>query len=489
MNLNDRQNPLGLSDAAALSETTATVVSPPAPTDPADAADANDAGAREPDAPPAKRGWLGGITRTVLVLGGVSLFTDMSSEMIMPLRLIFFVQVLGTPLALAGLIEGLAEGGTSLLRIVSGRVADRVADRRALVIAGYGVSNLSKPLLALVATWPVGLLLVLVDRTGKALRGSPRDAMIADAVAPDQRGKAFGFHRSADTLGAAIGPLLAIAVLAATAGNLRAVFGWTLAPGLLSLIVAVAFLRDPRRRQRQRTTQALSSATAAPFVVAPAVQPQPVPRIWRGLGARFWLFTVIATIFALGNSSDAFLFLRTEGLEASLIAVPLVYFAFNMIYTVLATPLGALSDRIGRLPMLAVGYGAFALVYLGWTQAKAPWHAWALFAVYGVYYAATDGVAKAFVTDLVPRARRGTAMGWFNGLTGVVALPANVVAAWLWAQFGPGATFALGAWLGAVALGLLVAWWPWLRPNPIPWPDDPPHAATAEPAAATTAAK
>lgn len=490
MNLNDRQNPLGLSDAAALSETTATVVSPPAPTDPADAADANDAGAREPDAPPAKRGWLGGITRTVLVLGGVSLFTDMSSEMIMPLRLIFFVQVLGTPLALAGLIEGLAEGGTSLLRIVSGRVADRVADRRALVVGGYGVSNLSKPLLALVATWPVGLLLVLVDRTGKALRGSPRDAMIADAVAPDQRGKAFGFHRSADTLGAAIGPLLAIAVLAATAGNLRAVFGWTLAPGLLSLIVAVAFLRDPRRRQRQRTTQALSSATAAtPFVVAPAAQPQPVPRIWRGLGARFWLFTVIATIFALGNSSDAFLFLRTEGLEASLIAVPLVYFAFNMIYTVLATPLGALSDRIGRLPMLAVGYGAFALVYLGWTQAKAPWHAWALFAVYGVYYAATDGVAKAFVTDLVPRARRGTAMGWFNGLTGVVALPANVVAAWLWAQFGPGATFALGAWLGAVALGLLIAWWPWLRPNPVPWPQDPPHPAAAERPAATTAAR
>jgi MFS family permease len=474
MNLNDRQHSPDLGDTAAV------VTSPPAPIAP------DDAPARAPDAPPAKRGWLGGITRTVLVLGGVSLFTDMSSEMIMPLRLIFFVQVLSTPLALAGLIEGLAEGGTSLLRIVSGRVADFVADRRALVIAGYGVSNLSKPLLALVATWPVGLLLVLVDRTGKALRGSPRDAMIADAVAPEQRGKAFGFHRSADTLGAAVGPLLAIAVLAATAGNLRAVFGWTLAPGLLSLIVAVAFLRDPRRRQRQRA-MADAQSPAAPFVVAPAAQP--APHTWQGLGARFWLFTVIATIFALGNSSDAFLFLRTEGLEASLIAVPLVYFAFNMIYTLLATPLGALSDRVGRLPMLAVGYGAFALVYLGWTQAKAPWHAWALFAVYGVYYAATDGVAKAFVTDLVPRARRGTAMGWFNGLTGVVALPANIVAAWLWAQFGPGATFALGAWLGAVSLGLLIAWWPWLRPNPIPWPEDPPHATTAERPTAPAAAK
>jgi MFS family permease len=187
------------------------------------------------------------------------------------------------------------------------------------------------------------------------------------------------------------------------------------------------------------------------------------------LGARFWLFTAIATCFALGNSSDAFLFLRTEGLESSLVAVPLVYFAFNLVYALLAAPLGSLSDRWGRLPVLAGGYAAFTLVYLGWTQARTTWNIWALFLLYGAYYAATDGVARAFVADLVPRARRGTALGWFSGLTGAAALPANLVGAWLWGQFGPGATFAMGAWLGAISFGLLLAWWPWLKRSPLPW--------------------
>jgi MFS family permease len=195
-------------------------------------------------------------------------------------------------------------------------------------------------------------------------------------------------------------------------------------------------------------------------------------RRWQGLGPRFWLFAAVASVFALGNSSDAFLFLRTEGLEASLAAVPLIYFVFNLVYATLATPLGALSDRFGRLPVLAVGYGAFALVYLGWVHASVGWQAWALFVVYGVYYAATDGVARAFVCDLVPEARKGAALGWFNGLVGFAALPANVIGAWLWSQWGAQATFAMGAWLGAVALGLLLAWWPWLKRSLTPWRGD-----------------
>lgn len=407
--------------------------------------------------PPRKNGgsekrWLvgmtKGITRIVVVLGIIALFTDMSSEMIVPLRLLFLVQVLGTPLTVAGLIEGLAEGITSLLKIVSGRMADRASSRRVLVMSGYTFSNLTKPLLALATNWPLALGLILLDRTGKAVRGSPRDVMLADAVPPEQRGKAFGFHRSADTLGAAIGPLLALAVLATTSGNLRAVFAWTLAPGLIAILVAVFFLRDPRRGAQPTATAANQADTA---------------RSWQGFGARFWLFTVAAVVFALGNSSDAFLFLRSEGLEASLIAVPALYFAFNMVYALLATPLGSLSDHFGRLPVLIAGYAAFALVYLGWTQAHFGWQGWGLFLAYGVYYAATDGVARAFVADLVPRARRGSALGWFNGLTGIVALPANVVGGWLWSQFGPSTTFGLGAWLGAVACGLLIAWWPWLR--------------------------
>ena len=394
---------------------------------------------------PTRRRGLRSIPAVVYVLGAASLFTDIASEMIMPLRLIFLVQVLATPLALAALIEGLAESATSLLKILAGRMADRAPSRRGLVSWGYSVSAAAKPLLALVPTWAPALGLILVDRAGKALRGAPRDAMIADAVPIGKRGRAFGIHRSADTLGAAIGPLLALAILNATSGDLRAVFGWTLVPGALAVAVALLFLRDHRRRRAPSPTIAVP---AVPVVTADT------PATKSGFGARFWLFTALAVVFALGNSSDAFLFLRTEGLESSLIAVPLVYFGFNIVYALLATPLGALSDRWGRLPVLALGYAAFTLVYLGWTHATTTWQVWALFLLYGAYYAATEGVARAFVADLVPMVRRGTALGWFNGLTGAAALPANLA----------------GAWLGAISFGLLLAWWPWLRRSPRPWP-------------------
>jgi MFS family permease len=425
--------------------------------------------------PPPWRRWLAGITRVVIVLSVISLFTDIASEMVAPLRLLFLVQVLGAPLTLAGLVEGVAEGVTGVLRIVAGRLADRVTARHGLVLWGYALSNAAKPLLVLAMNWPVALGLILIDRGGKALRGSPRDAMVADATAPAVRGKAFGFHRGADTLGAAIGPLLALAVLSITRGNLRTVFAWTLVPGALAVLVAAVFLRRPRAeslagrraevRDSSRTgeapTIAVSSHSQAPGAAGGTSRPMGATR---ALGAPFWLFTAVATCFALGNSSDAFLFLRTEGLEASLLAVPLLYCGFNVTYALLAAPMGALSDRWGRLPVLAMGYAAFTLVYLGWTQARAGWQVWGLFLLYGLYYAATEGVARAFVADLVPAVRRGTALGWFNGLTGIAALPANLVGAWLWSWLGPGATFGLGAWLATVALGLLLAWWPRLRP-------------------------
>lgn len=408
---------------------------------------------------------LRSIPGVVYILGVTSLLTDIASEMITPMRLIFLVQILATPLQLAALVEGLAESATSLLKILAGQLADRAPSRRGLVTWGYGISAVAKPLLALAPSWVSALALVLVDRAGKAVRVSPRDAMIADAAPTPIRGRAFGLHRSADTLGAAIGPLVALIILNATGGNLRAVFGWTLVPGVLAIVVALLFLRD----QRSRIPPAPPAPPTLPAQQPPVVAAnQPVER--RGFGARFWLFTALATCFALGNSSDAFLFLRTEGLESSLIAVPLVYFAFNIVYALLATPLGSLSDRWGRLPVLAGGYAAFTLVYLGWTQAHTTWHIWALFLLYGAYYAATEGVAKAFVADLAPVAQRGTALGWFNGLTGAAALPANLIGAWLWGQFGPGATFAMGAWLGAISFGLLLAWWPWLRRSPRPWP-------------------
>lgn len=396
------------------------------------------------------RRFMAGLTRNVFVLGLVSFFTDISSEMIVPVRILFLVGVLQTPLPIAGLIEGLAESASSLLKIASGQWSDRVTSRKPMIFAGYTISNLAKPLLALVATWQQALGLILLDRVGKGTRTSPRDALMADSTPSAYRGKAFGFHRSMDTLGAAVGPLLTAAILLATNNNLRAVFAWTIVPGVISIVLILLFLREIPRVQAARRAQAASST---------ATRRERMAR----LGTPFWLFTAVAAVFALGNSSDAFIFLRSEGLEHSIAMVPLMYFGYNVVYALLATPMGALSDRWGRLPVLAAGYVAFGVVYAGWSAATQGWQAWALFLVYGIYAAATEGVGKALVVDLAPGAERGSALGWYNGLTGFAALPANLIGGWLWSVYGPSATFTFGAWAGFAAAGLLLAWLPWLR--------------------------
>ncbi|MDQ3929277.1 MAG: MFS transporter, partial [Chloroflexota bacterium] len=404
---------------------------------------------------------MSGISRNVLVLGAVSFFTDVSSEMIVPIRILFLVLVLRTPLPIAGLIEGVAESTASLLKIVSGRMSDRPNRRKPLILFGYGVSNGVKPLLAFVSSWPLALVLVFFDRVGKGVRGSPRDAMMADSTPRQYMGKAFGFHRSMDTFGAAVGPLLTYYILLMTAGDINSVFLWTAIPGALSVLVIVLFLRD----RRKPAGEAVEAQAPAPAPVAPKAETKMrVPA--SVLGVRFWMFAAISAVFAIGNSSDSFIFLRTAGLESSILAVPLIYFGYNIVYAVFATPLGALSDKLGRLPVLMTGYVAFGLVYLGWAVATEAWNAWVLFFIYGIYAAATEGVAKAFVADMVPKEYRGTAMGWFNGLTGFAALPANLVGGWLWSVAGAPATFFFGAWTSALAVALVIAWLPWLRRKP-----------------------
>ncbi len=413
--------------------------------------------------PPTRTGPFTGLNRQIITLGAVSLFTDIASEMIVPIRIIFLVLYLSTPLPIAGLIEGIAESMSSLLKVLSGRLADRVAERKPLLLAGYGLSAIAKPLLALVAAWPAALGLIVADRIGKGVRSSPRDAMLADATTPAYRGKAFGFHRAMDTLGAAVGPLLTVLIVALSAGDqpqalgtLRRVFIWAAVPGVLS-IVALCFLRErPGLRRDGAKTPAPATGRESP-AGRPTAQ---------ALGPRFWLFTAVATLFALANASDAFIFLRTAGLEyafSPLEAVPLLYCGYNIVYALLSTPLGALSDRWGRLPVLLLGYGTFAAVYVGWAFANQGWHVWLLFLCYGVYAAATEGVGKALVTDLVPRAQRGAALGWFGGLTGAAALPANVLAGWLWATFRPSTTFAVDAGIAAVATVVLLGCAPRLR--------------------------
>ncbi len=405
-----------------------------------------------------------GITRNVFMLGIVAFFTDVSSEMIVPIRIIFLVAILRTPLPIAGLIEGIAESTASLLKIVSGRISDRPSRRPPLVLFGYVVSNGVKPLLAFVTGWPAALGLIFLDRVGKGVRSSPRDAMMADATPKEYMGKAFGFHRSMDTFGAALGPLLTYMILLMTQGNIEAVFAWTGVPGALAILVMLLVIRD-QKVKRQKGTPAQEAAYIAEVQKAKVEEAKVVvPKIRASqLGVRFWMFTAISTIFAIGNSSDSFIFLRTADLDSSVIVVPLLYFAYNMVYAILATPLGSLSDKWGRLPVMIMGYASFALVYFGFAVATQIWQTWALFLVYGIYAAATDGVSRAFVADMIPKSARGTAMGWFNGMVGFSALPANLLGGWLWSVAGAPSTFIFGAWMSLFALFLAIAWLPWLR--------------------------
>ena len=393
-----------------------------------------------------------GISRNVFVLGVVSFFTDVASEMIVPIRSLFLYTLLLTPAPIIGLIEGLAEAASSLLKVASGVASDRTGARKPFILFGYSLSGLAKPFLALVSGWLPALLIIFGDRVGKGIRTSPRDALLADSTEPRYMGKAFGFHRSLDTLGAALGPLLTALILTLFNNDYRAVFAWTSIPGVLAVFVILIFLRERRRTvDGGRSTAEDHSLSPQSSVLSPP------------LGPRFWMFTAIASLFALGNSSDAFVFLRANSLGESLVGVALIYAAYNIVYALLATPLGALSDRWGRLPVLLSGYVAFGLVYAGWALATQSWNAWILFVLYGVYTAATEGVARAFVTDLVPVEARGTALGWFNGLTGLAILPANLIGGWLWASFTPSATFWWGAFISLLAVALMVAWLPWLR--------------------------
>ncbi len=394
-----------------------------------------------------------GLRWNVRVLALVSFLTSAGSEMVVPLRMLFLVAVLQTPLPLAGLIEGLGESATSLLRIVSPRLEQRSGRRKPWLLLGYGLSAIARPLLALVGMWQAALSLILLDRAGRGLRSTVRDSVIATQTHGRDRSETFSFHRGMDALGALLGPLLAFVVLLLTYDDLRLVFAGTLVPGVLAVLLLVLFFRE------RRHVPAANEASA--------VVPAPVARA-SSLGRRFWMFTAISVVFALGSSSQGFIFLRTADLMDSALMLPLVYFGFNLVYALLTVPLAALSERFGRLPVLLGGYIIFALVYLGFAVSVEGWNAWGLFLIYGIYAAATDGMARAFAAGIVAPEARSTALAWFGGLVGLAALPANLIAGWLWSTIGPSATFTFGAWVGVVAIALTLGWMPWLRSSTPP---------------------
>jgi len=379
-----------------------------------------------------------GISRNVWWLGVTSFFTDISSEMLYPLVPIFVTAVLGAPAAAVGVIEGIAEGTASFLKLFSGWISDRLGRRRAIVIAGYALSGAAKPLLAAAGPWTVVLLARFADRVGKGVRTSARDALLADSAPPEMRGRAFGFHRSADTLGAVVGPLLAIPLLAASHDQLRLLFVLSVIPAALGL-AALCAVRD---------------RPVAPGL--PGAPAGPAPRLELGaLDPPFRRYLAALGIFALGNSSDAFIILRGRQLGMPLVAIILAYAAYNLIYSLSAYPAGVLSDRVGRRPMVVVGFVFFALVYAGFAVIGAAWQFWALMAIYGVYIGLTDGLTRALAADLSPPETRGTALGWVHMVAGVGALLASLIAGLLWTGVGPAAPFVYGAVMGAIAAACL----------------------------------
>ena len=373
------------------------------------------------------------LPKLVRRLGLVSLLTDASSEMIYPLLPAFVTSVLGAGPLFLGLVEGAAEATAALVKIGSGALSDRARHKKPLVFAGYGLSSLTRPLMALAAT-PLQVLAVrLADRLGKGVRGAPRDALLAAATAPGERGRAYGFHRAMDNLGAALGPLLAAGALALGC-SLRMVFGLAAIPALLSLLVLVLGVEEDAAAERT----------------------QGAGRGQSGLGpGAFRRYLVVLGVFTLGNSSDAFLLLRAQDAGVSLGLIPLLWTFHHAVKSGAGTWCGALSDRLGRRRVILVGWGIYALAYLGLAFATRAAAVWLLFAGYGLFHALTEGAERALVADLVSAESRGWAFGLYHAVTGAMLLPASLLTGELWQAFGPRVALATGATFSALAaLGL-----------------------------------
>jgi MFS family permease len=389
----------------------------------------------------------------VWVLALTSFFTDVSSEMLLNLLPLFLANVLGVRTSVVGLIEGVAESTASLVKVLSGSLSDRLRRRKALAVVGYGLSTLAKPFLYFAGTWGWVLGVRFADRVGKGIRTAPRDALLADSSASDQRGRAFGLHRAGDTAGAFLGLGIAAVIVWASQSQAAVLkletFRWVVLASVVPAVLGVLVL-------------ALGAREVSPTEVGGAANPSGGQG--KPLGRRFHLFLAIVVLFTLGNSSDAFIILRGQERGLSVLQVMGMLLTFNAVYALLSGPLGSLSDRVGRHRLMLGGWLGYGVIYLGFAAARSGAHVWGLFGLYGVYYAATEGTAKALVADLVPPAQRGTAYGLFHAAVGITAFPASLLAGLLWqgvgswGGFGPSAPFLFGAAMALLAAGLYLAW-------------------------------
>jgi len=366
-----------------------------------------------------------GLGRNIYVSGLVSFFMDIGSEMIYPLVPLFLANSLGVSKSAIGLIEGVAESTASILKVFSGYLSDRIGNRKWLMVAGYGLSTLTRPIVALATTWHNVFTFRFFDRFGKGIRGAPRDALIAESTEKEFLGRAFSFHRSLDTMGAVVGPALAFFFLGILSNDYRMVFWLSIIPGAIAVLLIIFFIRETKK---------------------PPAELSERPKLTlKHFDWRFKFFVLIAAIFALGNSSDVFLILRAEQKGIPAIMIPVVYLLFNLVYSLSAIPAGIAADRFGKKRVILTGFVLFALLYYGFAVAADATAIWILFGFYGVFMGLTEGIQKAFLATIIPQQFKATAFGVYNTIVGIAMLPASLIGGWLWDHVSPSATFYFGA--------------------------------------------
>ena len=391
-----------------------------------------------------------GLPRSAIIIGLVSLMADVSSEMIYPILPLFLTQVLNAPAAIVGLIEGIAVGTASVVTGISGWISDRMGRRKPVAFAGYALTAVSRPLIAFASVWPVVLGARFADRFGKGIRGAPRDALLAESADEESRGRAFGFERAMDSAGAVIGPVLGLLLLGWLGGDLRTIFLISAVPAVIAALLILAL--------REQKSDVKAGAESLRLSLA-------------GTTHEYRKLLVVIFVFGLANSANAFLILRAAQLGNSTLSsgqtgydIPLMailaYAFYNLVSALSSMPAGAASDRLGRRNLLVVGYTIYAISYTGFAFANASWMIWPLFALYGLFPALTDGVAKAMVIDTAGKAGKATAIGVYSTVVGVTQIAASYIGGLLWDAAGSWATFGFGAALASVAVILLLSFFP-----------------------------
>jgi len=376
-----------------------------------------------------------GITRNIFIMGLVSLFTDLSSQMVFPLIPLFLTTVLGCGAYVVGIVEGAAETTASLLKVVSGYWSDKINKRKPFILFGYSMSSITKPLFALANIWTFVLFLRVIERIGKGIRTAPRDALVAESCDESVRGKAFGFHRAADGIGSILGAVLALLLL--PVWGYRNIFLFALVPGVISVFI-ILFIQEKNAPAKQETKE---------VSVKLSLKELPV-------NLRF--FIIVSSVFAVGHFGYAFLLLRAKNIGLADNTAILLYVVFYIVYSICVIPLGIVSDKVGRKPVLMAGYVLFGITSFGLLVTSGFYGILLFFISYGIFYAMIDGTQRAFVVDLAPQHLKGTSLGVFHTAIGLVALPGGYIAGLLWDKVSPEATFAYGFTLAIISAVLLI---------------------------------